>query len=728
MIKPFTFYLIIIIICTSFFSSTLGVSTISIHNEEMVGLPLLRSSESSYINQPEVSDPVVTESISKITGRIQVSIFDYKTSKALSAAVVTIYQITEKGQVKIATGETDSSGFYEATGIAHGNYNVTVEKATYQSESKLVILRTDYDRIIVNIYLSKAPLNSGYIEVYGLIANTKIPLKGAKVALYDATGILITSMVLNDVGFANITKLAVNKYILYISLKGYVSQKKEVAIDFIGDSEKVKFYLEPVGSGNGFIEVSVSDVVRNALSGAQVTIYNSSMDIIDAQKTNKVGFVNVTNLELGTYNVSVSLSGFSSHFQITEIDYPGDGDRLYFTLLESTGNGFILGQVMTESGEPILNAAVEVHSAKKILLYTLSTDTDGIFNVTDLIIGQTYYIFVSKDGYVSDYAIVKLEVIGFARVAIFLVKELGNDGFFELYVKNSTYFLADAYVEVYNAAGTLLNSYFTDTNGFINITNLVVGLYHFYILKDGYLVERTSGMISFDGDSDVITIILRNEPTSLPATGIIDVYVKDEDDLPIKGAYVRVVGEIAYSGYTGEKGEYSVKELYLGLYNITVSMKGYSDGTASTRIDYVGDRDRVYITLYPEETTSIRLYTSIPGKLDQIGGSYVRYKLDDGSFSKWFLTDESGQFEISNAKIGTYTIEILRGGFELQTQTVAVSEIGVIINAGTVLDIHAADGVTDYYALIVAGQIDRRFTIDAFAMYAILQNYYGFSS
>ncbi|MFX1518142.1 MAG: carboxypeptidase regulatory-like domain-containing protein, partial [Promethearchaeota archaeon] len=227
---------------------------------------------------------------------------------------------------------------------------------------------------------------------------------------------------------------------------------------------------------------------------------------------------------------------------------------------------------------------------------------------------------------------------------------------------------------------------------------------------------------------DVITIILRNEPASLPATGIIDVYVKDENDLPIQGAYVRVISEIAYSGYTGEKGEYSVKELYLGLYNITVSMKGYSDGTASTRIDYVGDRDRVYITLYPEESTSIRLYTSIPGELDQTGGSYVRYKLDDGSFSKWYLTDESGQFEIPNAKLGTYTIEILRGGFELQTQTVAVSEIGVIINAGTVLDIHAADGVTDYYALIVAGQYDRRFTIDAFAMYATLQNYYGFSS
>jgi hypothetical protein len=113
-------------------------------------------------------------------------------------------------------------GAFEIGGLEAGSYNVSVEKIGYPTESTVVILRTDQDRIITNIYLSKLPKNSGFMEVFGLDSETKEPLDGATILVYDSKGSLVTTSVLDRFGFVNITDLTVQSYILLIIMSGSV--------------------------------------------------------------------------------------------------------------------------------------------------------------------------------------------------------------------------------------------------------------------------------------------------------------------------------------------------------------------------------------------------------------------------------------------------------------------------------------------------------------------------
>lgn len=440
--RNFNSIILLITIITSLFVSTLIVSTVHISNEIMIEKLLSTNAEMSnneqtqFFESSEISytESPINEKVAITTGRIQVYIFDYRTSLPISAASILVFLITEEGETQVASGETDSLGAFEGEGLEAGSYNVSVNKIGYPAEFTIVILRTDQDRIITNIYLSELPKSSGFIEVFGLDSETKEPLDGATVVVYDSCGSLVTTSVLDRLGFVNITDLSVQSYILLISMSDYVPQKKNVMIDYIGDNDNVKFYLNPIGSGKGFIEIQTTSITGTILAGAFIQVYDQNRGLISENITNAVGFLNITDLEIGTYNVSVSLSDYTSQFQITEIDYPDDGDKLNFLLLESTGIGFIYGHVFDENGKPIHNATIEIYS-ENLLLLALFTDINGLYNASNLIIGKDYVIFVYAESYIPDRAYIKLGAEGMAKINLFSRAELGNDGYFEVISK-----------------------------------------------------------------------------------------------------------------------------------------------------------------------------------------------------------------------------------------------------------------------------------------------------
>ncbi len=703
-----------------------------IPQREGINLPSLRN---SYINQPEseeltLNNPKIEEiqiessvQATTLIGSIQVNVFDYVSSKPIALADVSV--TPSKGES--ISGPTDKAGQFVVSPLSEGNYTVTVNKTGYQSDSKSVQLTTRSYQIFVTFELSKIPLDSGFLEIY-VYSTTKEPLEGAVVSLYDEAGILVITDKTDKVGFLNITDLFVGKYKMLISKSEYVSQKKGVSIDIIGDSDRILIYLTLLGSGEGYIEVITLDLKGNYLEGVTVQVSNSTNDPIYAGQTDKNGFYNVTELEIGHYNLTVSLSGFSSQSMTTTIDYPEDADRLKFVLTETVGVGYILGLIMNETGNPLNNANLKVFDPAGTQIVSLSTNEDGYCNFTNLPTGYWYHLQASAEGYVSDADVCFLGVDGRVRVAFFLRKPyVGN---IELTVVNETGSqIGGALCEVYDHRLNLVRNNWTDDNGFFNFTSLNIGKYQIFVYYRGYKTAIVDAMITFNGDIDELLIKLVHLPTTLPNTGRVNVYVKDSEGKVIPDAFVRVVGDyIVLANFTGEKGEFIASDLYLGLYNITVAKKGYTDSFDSTKIDYVGDQDTLEIFLYTEDTGTIDFYISGKNLPDQSGESWIRYQIEDGSWSKWIPTDDDGHVTLPNLKIGNYNLEILRPGFELQTQVISVSSIGGLVHAGSILDFRAADGTVENWALIVAGQYDRRFTIDAFAMYMTLRNYYSYDA
>lgn len=657
-------------------------------------------------------------------GIINVYVFDDLSSDPIESATVNIYKLRSTEVVK--TGLTDEYGFYQATRLGEGYYNVSVTATGYQPGYQIVTLRSNTDHIKAPIYLTKQPRNSGFIQVYVRDATTKNPMV-ALIQVSYGRSILPLEAKTDEKGFLNVTKLTVQDYTVVISRSGYVSQKHSVTIDFIGDSDTLKIYLSKEGSGKGFIEVYTYDITGNSFV-VTVEIFNSTNDLIKQDTTDKNGFYNATELEIGKYNVSVSATGYESQAQETKIDFLNDGDYLKFILSQSIGEGFIYGYILDDLGTtPIAGASVQVYHERELVTKIVTTDNNGFFNATGLPIGSYYKVYASADGYLSNGEGVYLGIKGAAAVRIFLTRKISfeNNGFFEVTVFNeSKNLINESLVLLSDKDSQVIFKGETDSYGFINITGLEIGKYEITVIKAGYETSYRTVIITYDGDSDIIHIRLICLPTA--NTGFIEFKITDLEELPIENAFITVIGDlISRKGFTDKNGFFNATDLYIGDYNISVSRKGSIDYKIINRIDYVGDSDYLKIVLRPEETSTIRIFATFEGVPDQSGKALVRYKID-GTWSDWMETDARGEITLKNLAVGTYTIQVQRSGYEVLQKTTTVSYIGELINMGAFLQPYAGDGVVEHWAIIVAGQIDRRFTIDSFAMYYTLINYYGY--
>ncbi len=730
--KKQSIYLFVLIMSSLFVSSL----TPSLLNEEPVNESLEQQITNEFLSTQlgtaeNVPASVFKESMTKSSiqftielGIIDVYVFDELSSAPIVSATVKIYKLRSTEVVK--TNFTDENGFFQATRLGEGYYNVSVTARSYQPGYKIVTLRSNTDHIKASIYLTKQPRDSGFIQVYVRDATTRNPLVAA-IQVFYGRSILLLEEKTDEKGYLNVTKLTAQDYTVVISSPGYVSQKHSVTIVSIGDSDTLNIYLSLEGFGKGFIEVYTYDITGNSLV-VTVRIFNSTNDLIKKVTTDKNGFYNVTDLEIGKYNVSVSATGYESQAQETKIDFLNDGDYLKFILSESIGEGFIYGYIIDDLGTtPIAGASVQVYHERELVTKTVTTDNNGFFNATGLPIGSYYKVYASADDYSSNGEGLYLGIKGSAAVRIFLTRKITfeNNGFFEVTVFNESKIgINESLVLLSDKDSQVIFKGETDSSGFINITNLKIGKYEIFVIKAGYETSYRTAIITYDGDSDIIHIRLIRLPTT--NTGFIEFEISDLKGLPIEDAFITVIGDLASrKGLTDINGFFNATDLYIGDYNISVSHKGLMDYQTINRINYVGDSDYLKIVLREEETSTIRLFASFEGIPDQSGEALVRYKIDD-TWSDWMETDASGEITLKNLAVGEYTIEVKRPGYEILQKTTAISYIGELINMGALLKPYAGDGVVENWAIIVAGQIDQRFTIDSYAMYYTLINYYGY--
>lgn len=727
-------YLFVLIMSSLFVSSL----TPSLVNEEPVNESLEQQITNEFLSTQlgtaeNIPASVFKESKTKSSiqytiiggfGIIDVYVFDELSSAPIALAPVNIYKLRSTEVVK--TGFTNKEGFFQATELYEGYYNVSVTAKGYQPGYKIVELESNRDHTKAPIYLTKQLRDSGFIQVYVRDATTTKEM-AALIQVYYGRGFLLLEAKTDEKGFLNVTKLTVQDYTVVISRSGYVSQKHSVTIDFIGDSDKLKIYLSPEGDGKGFIEVYTYDIAGNSLV-VTVEIFNSTNDLIKQNTTDKNGFYNATDLEIGKYNVSVSARFYESQAQETKIDFLNDGDYLKFILSESIGEGFIYGYILDDLGTtPIAGASVQVNHERDLVNKELITDKNGFFNATGLPIGTYYKVYASADDYSSNGEGVFLGIKGAAAVRIFLTRKITfeNNGFFEVTVFNESKIgINESLVLLSDKDSQVIFKGETDSSGFVNITGLEIGKYEISVIKAGYETSYRTAIITYDGDSDIIHIRLIRLLTT--NTGFIEFEITDLKGLPIVDAFITVIGDLASrKGFTAKDGSFNATDLYIGDYNISVSHKGFIDYQIINRINYVGDSDYLKIVLREEETSTIRLFASFEGVPDQSGEALVRYKIDD-TWSDWMKTDATGEISLKNLAVGEYTIEVQRSGYEVLQKTASISYIGELINLGALLQPYAGDGVVENWAIIVAGQIDQRFTIDSYAMYYTLINYYGY--
>ena len=121
-------------------------------------------------------------------------------------------------------------------------------------------------------------------------------------------------------------------------------------------------YTNLVKAQTSYIEVYLYDPwAATPLEGAEVDLYDEYWFTVDSALTDGSGFINFTDLNLATYMVSASLSGYRGNLTTVIIDFDGEGETVYFEM-EPNPTAFIDVYVLDYySDDPITGVLVELY-------------------------------------------------------------------------------------------------------------------------------------------------------------------------------------------------------------------------------------------------------------------------------------------------------------------------------------------------------------------------------
>ena len=458
------------------------------------------------------------------TSWIEVNIKDSGTSSPISSAYVQVVNMSS-GLV-IQTGYTNGAGFYNATGLWIGWYELTVSKSGYATQMKQNYINWNYDDDYLTFNLVQKPIDSGYIEVR--VYNETGGLKpSVLVECWHDNGTFHGSGYTDSSGFYNVTGLVIGWYTVNVSFVGYAEQSKSNYINWRGDDDYLTFFLDALPPNSGYIDVTVYDSVSYfTISNAFVEVTNvTSGLVIDSGYTGGSGFYKIINLTIGWYSVEVIRDGYYGQTQQTYINWAGDDDYLSFYLDElPPDSGYIEVTVKDDDTLlPIENVLVTCNYLNGTYFTSGYTDSSGFFNVTGLYVGwytievsHTDYGGDSQDDYINwngddDYITFYLVITppGWIEVRVF-----------DAYNYNP---IPNAYVRCFNTtSGELVDEGFTDSSGFYNITGLLIGFWTVNVSHATFIMDSQDDYINWRGDDDYLYFYL--DLTFEPITGPIAIF------------------------------------------------------------------------------------------------------------------------------------------------------------------------------------------------------------
>lgn len=228
------------------------------------------------------------------------------------------------------------------------------------------------------------------------------------------------------------------------------------------------------------------------------------------------------------------------------------------------------------------------------------------------------------------------------------------------------------------ASGPAMGTATTGTDGSIQLTGLVPGVYTVSVSSAGYGSETFQNVqITAGANTDLGTVTLGANSTSATLTGRI---TDGATGAALTGVVVSVSGADALSATTAADGTYTLANLAPGTVTITVTLANYNTVTATATLT-TGTVFTFSPTLYASGTTAGS--TSLTGLVEDassktpIAGATVTV---NGTSA---VSDANGAFTVDNLVTGSFTASVMAAGYG--TASIAGTLAPGANNAGTIL-------------------------------------------
>jgi hypothetical protein len=281
------------------------------------------------------------------------------------------------------TTTTNSSGFYQFTGVAPGTYSVTASHSGFFSSTQSATVSSGATTTL-NFKLATGG------KLAGTVTNSSgAAISGATVAISGGSVPTSFTLTTSSTGVYATNFVPVGTYTITVSATGFTTQSKTATVN-TGQTTTVNFTLS-AGGGTGTLSGTVVNISNNAaISGATVSFSGGSTT------TNASGFYQFTNVAAGTYNVTASHTGF---FSVTHPATVSGGATTTLNFKLATG-GKLAGTVKNSSGAAISGATVKISGGSVPTTVTLTTSSTGAYATNFIPVG-TYTITVSATGFTS---------------------------------------------------------------------------------------------------------------------------------------------------------------------------------------------------------------------------------------------------------------------------------------------------------------------------------------
>ncbi|MBW3113649.1 carboxypeptidase regulatory-like domain-containing protein [Bacillus sp. MCCB 382] len=582
-------------------------------------------------------------------------------------------QISTGTGIIVATAVTAPDGSYTVPNLAPGNYSVVAAASNFQAATQGVTISSNSTSIL-NFNLASDPGS-----VSGIVTNsqTGTPVIGAnvQVRILDSSGTVIATVLTDENGQYVVNGLAPAVYTIVVSAPDFQTNAATVQVSSNQTADgSISLQPDP-GQITGTV---VDSIGSNPISGAVVSIVNSSGNLIISVLTDMDGVFMVDGLAPDNYTVNVMANNFQNGMVGALVS---SGQTTPVSVVLNPDPGFITGTV-----SPLVsNTIVQLRDVNNVLIDSVVTNQDGTFSFNNLTPG-TYTVLASAPSYSTAQAGVSVLANQTSTVDLTLVPNPGSIS--GIVTDNLGNPIVNAIVQIFDQNNILIGSGFTDSSGEYIVGNLPSGSFNVVVNSPGFGQVITGINLGVGEDLTGVNISL------IPNPGIINGQITNiTTGDAISGATVVIIDGISQipvaTTTTSVFGNYSVSGLAPGSYIVSASKMNFTTeqigaivlSDSATRADLALGENPGSITGNVEDTNG----NPITGN-----GIQVSVFNENNVLVVSFLANSDGTYSISSLAPGTYFITATAPNYSSSTMSAIVQSN----QTTTVTNVLAANPVT----------------------------------
>ncbi|HDR7654927.1 TPA: collagen binding domain-containing protein [Bacillus wiedmannii] len=631
-------------------------------------------------NSPNYTSMVISDDLEDVLEVLEAKVYDQNGQDITSKGTLNIDK--QRSEVTFAFGENFDYKSYEDQVInlsikakikANADLSSYVDKKI-PNKAELHFDDKTLTSKEVTVTPPEAP-KEGTVSIHKIDAeNPNKGLKGAEFEVRNSANEVVAKLITDENGFSIPQTLAPGTYKIYetVAPEGY--QKLTIPVEVTLQAGETKAIEVKNTLQKGQIELKKIDSENGEkpLANAEFDIVKDSV-VVEHIVTDKDGKAISKPLAPGKYILKETKAPEGYQLKETEFEVNVTGDGIFPITVKNamTDKGNVeITKVDKENGSVLAGVEFEVQDEKGEVVKKVTTDKEGMANVSDLSVGK-YKLVETKSlpGYKKLKEPVSFEITkGMTKVLSLKVEnEQLDKGSIEITKidKDSQKVLKGVVFEVQDEKDKVVKEVTTDKDGKATISDLSVGKYKlvekeslpgYKKLTDPVLFEITKGM------TEILSLKIENEMVD---TGNLEITKIDKDNKALLAGVTFVVqdekGNEVKKVTTDKEGKANVADLPVGKYELVEieSLPGYKKLEKPVSFEITKGMTKILSLKVENEmmdTGNVEIIKIDKDSKAPLKDVVFEVRDSKGKVVKKVTTDKDGKANVADLPIGKYEL------------------------------------------------------------------------